>query len=97
MTAPTRRPPRQPPGPSMTPFADDAASVSIGGLTVENGRDRVALYGSLDITRDAAGLAAARRLHALLAAALGVLEADGGPPDQAPPAAPTTTVRNPFG
>ena len=34
------------------PFADDAASVSIGKLTVENGTDRVALYGSLDITRD---------------------------------------------
>ncbi len=37
---------------TLTPFADDAASVSIGKLTIENGTDRVALYGSLDITRD---------------------------------------------
>ena len=41
----------------LTPFADDAASTSIGSLTVENGTDRIALSGSLDLTRDKAGLA----------------------------------------
>ena len=45
---------------ALTPFADDAASVSVGKLTFENGTDRVALYGSLDITRDQQGLAHAR-------------------------------------
>ena len=34
----------------LKPFADDAASISIGELTVENGTDRIALYGSLDLT-----------------------------------------------
>ena len=36
-------------------FADDAVSVSIGKFTVENGTDRIALYGSLDLTRDRRG------------------------------------------
>ena len=36
----------------LTPFADHATSVSVGNLTVENGTDQVALYGSLDITRN---------------------------------------------
>ena len=48
----------------LTPFADDAASVSIGSLTVKNGTDRVAIYGSLDITRDKPGLAHALTLPA---------------------------------
>ena len=53
---------------TLTPFADDAASVSIGKLTIENGTDRVALYGSLDITRDQQGLVHARALLAILQA-----------------------------
>ena len=51
---------------TVTPFADDATSVSIGKLTVENGMDRVAIYGSLNITRDRQGLAHARALLAIL-------------------------------
>ena len=47
----------------LTPFADDAASVSIGKLTVENGTDRVSLYGLLDLTRDKHGLAQALALR----------------------------------
>ena len=46
----------------LTPLADDAASISIGELTVENGTDRIALYGSLDLTRDKPGLAQGRAL-----------------------------------
>ena len=81
----------------LTPFADDAASVSIGKLTVENGTDRIALYGTLDLTRDKQGLAHARILKALLDQAVQVLEADKALPDAVPlPAAPRT-VANPFG
>lgn len=47
----------------LTPFADDAASIPIGELTVENGTDRIALYGSLDLTRDKQGLAPCARPH----------------------------------
>ena len=80
----------------LTPFADDAASVSIGALTVENGTDRIALYGSLDITRDKPGLAQARALQALLVQAIAVLQADKHLPDTVPPPAPVKTVANPF-
>ena len=81
----------------LRPFADDSASSAVGELTVENGRDRVALYGSLDLTRDRAGLAHARELRALLDAVVQALEGDPALPDRlSPPDAPAT-VRNPFG
>ena len=47
---------------TIKPFANDSDSIGIGGLTVENGTDQIAVYGNLDITRDKAGLAAARKL-----------------------------------
>ena len=36
----------------LIPYADNAASISVGKLTVENGTDRVALYGTLDLIRE---------------------------------------------
>ena len=81
----------------MTPFADDAASTTIGELTVENGTDRIALYGSLDLTRDKQGLAHARALKALLDQAVQLLEADKSLPDAVPPPAAARTVANPLG
>ena len=81
----------------LTPFADDAASVSIGELTVENGTDRISLYGTLDLTRDKQGLAHARALKALLDQAVQVLEADKALPDAVPALAAPKTVANPFG
>ena len=80
----------------LTPFADGVASVSVGELTVENGTDRIALYGSLDLTRDKQGLAHARALEALLDGAVRLLEADKALPDAVPPPAAAGTVRNPF-
>lgn len=38
------------------PFADEAAVVTVGGLTMENRTDRVCIHGAVDITRDKAGL-----------------------------------------
>ena len=81
----------------IKPFADDSAASAIGGLNVENGRDRVALYGSLDLTRDKAGLDHARRLRALLDDAVRVLEADAHLPDELPPPGKPKQVPNPFG
>lgn len=80
----------------MKPYADDSASSAIGKLTVENGRDCVALYGSLDLTRDAAGLTQARKLRALLDAVVQALEADPALPDQLPPPREPDKVPNPF-
>ena len=81
----------------LTPFADDAASLSIGKLTIENGLDQVALYGSLGITRDKSGLAHAHALKALLDQVVQVLETDRSLPDAVAPPAAARTVTNPFG
>ena len=82
--------------PDMTPFANDTAAIEIGDLKLENGRDRIACYGSLDLTRDKAGLALARQLHAVLAAVVQALEADSALPDAVPPPKKRGTVKNPF-
>ena len=80
----------------LVPFADDAASMAVGGLTVENGAERVALYGSLDLTRDKRGLAHARALQAVLAQVVQVLEGAGTLPDAVEPPAAAKSVPNPF-
>ena len=84
-------------GPSgLDPFADDSGSLGIGGLTVENGTDRVAVYGSLDLTRDKAGLEHAREVHALLGCIVETLEAAGPLPDKVPPPDEPEVAANPF-
>lgn len=80
----------------LTPFADDAVSVTVGDLTVENGTLRLALYGSLDITRDKAGLQHALALKGIIDAAVDALKADPALPDRQPPPDRAKTVRNPF-
>ena len=80
----------------LTPFADDATSVGIGDLTVENGTDQVSLHGSLDITCDKQGLAHAVALKTVLDQAVAYLQAQGDLPEVLPPL-PSKTVANPFG
>jgi hypothetical protein len=80
---------------AMHPYANDADSDAIDGLTIENGTDRLSLYGSLTLTRDQAGLARARQLLALLQQAVAVLEAAPLPEQIAE--RPATKVANPFG
>ncbi len=82
--------------PEMNPFADDSAAIEVGDLKLENGRDRIACYGSLDLTRDKAGLALARRLQAVLAEVVQALEADSALPDAIPPPKKRGSVKNPF-
>jgi hypothetical protein len=81
---------------TLKPFADNSASQSIGDLTVENGTDKIAVYGSLDLTRDKAGLERARMLKAVLDAAVQALEREHELPDQVAAAEPTVAVKNPF-
>lgn len=80
----------------MKPYADNT-SIGIGGLTAENGPDKVVLYGSLELTRDKAGLQHAEALMTLLQDVLGTLRADGVLPDAQPPPKPPKRVKNPFG
>ena len=80
----------------MKPFADDSAATSVGDMRLENGRDRIAVYGSLDLTRDQAGLALAREMQRLLEEVVQVLEGDTNlPVSVAPPKRPGK-VSNPF-
>lgn len=80
----------------MKPFADDSAATSVGDLRLENGRDRIACYGSLDLTRDQAGLALAREMRQALESIIQVLEADKALPASIPPTKQPGTVSNPF-
>jgi hypothetical protein len=83
---------------TITPFADDSASTSIGELTIENGRDRMSIYGSLDITRDKRGLEDARRLQTVLAGVVRLLEGEGDQlSEKHEIKADVTRFRNPFG
>ena len=69
----------------LHPFADDAASITIDKLTIENGTDRITLYGSLDLTRDKQGLAHAKALTALLEQAVALLSSQVDLPDSVVP------------
>jgi hypothetical protein len=80
----------------MTPFANEADSMRIGGLTLENRTDRIAVYGSLDLTRDKDGLGNARTLKALLDRIVKTLQGDKTLPDTVAPPKKPDQVKNPF-
>ncbi|GJD59652.1 hypothetical protein [Methylobacterium dankookense] len=83
--------------PHFEPFADDSAVRNLGGLSFENGRDRIGLHGSLDLTRDKAGLALARELKRTAAAIVAALESADLPEAVAEPEGEAPQrVRNPF-
>lgn len=82
--------------PAFTPFADASAVRTVGALSFENGREGIALHGSLDLTRDTAGLAQARALKATVDAIVAVLEGADLPARIAEATTAQTTVRNPF-
>ncbi len=78
------------------PFSDDSASLSIGEFTIENGTNKVALYGSLDLMRDQSGLKQARALKAAVDAIVKALEQDKQLPEESGPAETPQQVKNPF-
>jgi hypothetical protein len=80
----------------LTPFADDATSAAIDKLTIENGKEQISLYGSLDITRDKAGLQHALALKAVIDQVVQLLTSDPVLPQRLPPPDKPTTVKNPF-
>lgn len=80
----------------ITPFADEADSLQIDDLTVENRSDRVSLYGSVALTKDKAGLTHARALKAVVDAVVTALEAEKTLPDMVA-TKPPDQVPNPFG
>ena len=79
-------------------FKNEAETQIIHDLNIENRLDRVSLFGSIDITHDAAGLALAQELKALLDGIVTVLsdeQTKGELPAQITVAA-AEAVDNPF-
>jgi hypothetical protein len=81
---------------AIHPFANESETITFLSLTIENRMDRVTIYGNMDLTRDKAGLVAARQLRQILDDVVRALEADADLPDQVAPAKATKSVKNPF-
>ncbi|WP_313705573.1 hypothetical protein [Massilia sp.] len=79
---------------TFVPFANEADVLHVGDLMIENRLDRITLSGDVDLTLDQAGLALARRLHALLGEVVGKLEGQALPERLPPP--DVQQVDNPF-
>ena len=79
---------------SLKPFQDEITSLMLDELTIENRLDRVAIYGSLQITKDQSGLAHARELKQILCDIVAALE-ETDLPEQIS-LRPTDSVENPF-
>jgi len=78
----------------FAPYENESDAVTIGDLYVENRVDRVSLHGSLDLTLDKEGLAAARTLKKILDGVVAALEGKSLP-DKVATEKPTI-VKNPF-
>ena len=81
---------------TISPFANESESLGIGDLTIENRTDRISIYGSIDLTRDKAGLEHARMLKAVLDKVVQVLESEKNLPDRIAPPDTPDEVANPF-
>ena len=81
--------------PRISPYQNDAQSVGIGDLTIENRVDSVEMFGSLSLTKDKAGLKLAREFKAIVDATVAALEAEKNLPDKIETIAPKKK-KNPF-
>jgi hypothetical protein len=82
--------------PSIKPYQNEEESLAIDDLTVENRVDRVSVYGSIQLTKDKAGLQQAKALKEVIDAVVSALEAEKSLPDHIS-VKPTEKVKNPFG
>ena len=78
----------------MKVFQNESETHDIGKLTIENRTDRVSISGRLDVTRDQAGLTAAKELKATVDAIVALLESEKLPERVAMKEA--GEVKNPF-
>ena len=77
------------------PFVGGTESHAIHDLTLENDLDRINVYGNLQITKDQAGLAAAKALQAYLNEIVSALEQHKALPE-AIETPDENEVENPF-
>ena len=78
----------------MLPGPMEHHALNIDWLTVENRTDRISFYGSIDITRDQAGLVHAQRLKDLFEAIVAVMQAEPLPATIS--IKPAEEIDNPF-
>lgn len=83
--------------PDMEPFANDSDALIIAGdFNVENGTDKISMFGSIDITRDKRGLVIARQLKDVLDRITEVLESDPSLTDRVVQAGEVVEKDNPW-
>lgn len=76
-------------------YENETDSFNIGNMTLENRLDRIAIYGSLDVTKDKEGLEKALKLKRIIDASIEALKRDKNLPDHIK-IIPVDTVDNPF-
>ena len=76
------------------PFGNESEVTTIGDLTIENRIDRVSFFGSIELTRDKAGLHKARELKSIIDAVTAKLESETLP--NKVKVEPQNVVDNPF-
>ncbi len=76
------------------PYKNESDAVTIAELSIENRIDRVSIFGSIDLTKDKLGLAAAKVLKKILDDTVSELQASDLP-DRLP-AISEKTIENPF-
>ena len=76
------------------PYQNEEETFQIDQLTVENRLDRIQIYGSIELTKDKAGLERARGLKALLDQVIELLSSEDLP--EAVSVEEPETVKNPF-
>jgi hypothetical protein len=79
---------------AIKPFQNESDAIEIGELTIENRLDRIELYGSLQLTRDKAGLALAKQLKDVIDKTIKAMQSRELPDHITN--APTDTTDNPF-
>jgi hypothetical protein len=81
---------------SFLPFRNESDAVTLGDLKIENREDRIAVYGSLAITRDRTGLASAKALKTVLESIIKELEGEQALPVRVAATETPAKVKNPF-
>lgn len=80
---------------AFLPYQNETETYLINDLTVENRLDRISIYGSVDITKDKAGLEHALILKRLLDATIDELKRNRNLPEHIE-IKPAESVENPF-
>ncbi len=82
---------------NFAPFKNECDAVTLGDLKIENREDHIAIYGRLALTRDRAGLEAAKALKELFGTIARELENGPDLPLKVASAELPQKVKNPFG